>query len=69
MCETKHIIFDDDIIEIMYNNNLSFKPYLVRFTNYSNESYEMRADVADLFSIIEGFLAAVDEEKNLKPQA
>jgi hypothetical protein len=63
MCETKHIIFDDDIIEIMYNKNLSCKPYLIRFTNYSNESYEMRADVADLFSIIENILSTVDEKK------
>lgn len=49
---TKQLIaFDDDIIEIIHNNSLSKKPYLIRFTNYSDQRYEMRADDQDLIEL------------------
>lgn len=42
------IVWEDDIIEIFYNANLSNKPYLIRLSNYHNMIYEIRADHSDL---------------------
>jgi hypothetical protein len=48
MTKLKTIILENDIIEILYNKNLTNKPYLLRLVNYNNELYEMRADADDL---------------------
>lgn len=48
MTKLKTIILENDIIEILYNKNLTNKPYLLRLINYNNELYEMRADADDL---------------------
>ena len=42
------IVWEDDIIEIFYNANLSNKPYLIRLSNYHNMVYEIRADHSDV---------------------
>lgn len=42
------IVWEDDIIEIFYNANLSNKPYLIRLSNYDNIVYEIRADHSDI---------------------
>ena len=42
------IVWEDDIIEIFYNANLSNKPYLIRLSNYNNIVYEIRADHSDI---------------------
>jgi hypothetical protein len=42
------IVWEDDIIEIFYNANLSKKPYLIRLSNYHNMVYEIRADHSDI---------------------
>lgn len=42
------IVWEDDIIEIFYNANLSNKPYLIRLSNYHNMVYEIRADHSDI---------------------
>ena len=36
------IVLDQDAVEILSNENLFYKPYLLRLTNYNNERYEMR---------------------------
>lgn len=48
MTKLRTIVLEKDIIEILYNENLKKKPYLLRFINYDNESYEIRADENDL---------------------
>lgn len=42
------IVLDEDAIEILVNENLLYKPYLLRLTNYGNERYEMRLSGDDL---------------------
>lgn len=42
------ILFEDNVIEILYNKFLSKNPYLIRFFNYDGEVYEMRASKNDL---------------------
>lgn len=42
------IVFEDDIIEIFYNPNLSKNPYLIRFINYYNMRYEIRTNEKDI---------------------
>lgn len=42
------IVLDDDAIEILANENLLYKPYMVRLSNYSHERYEMRLSKDDL---------------------
>lgn len=48
MSKLKTIVLEHDIVEILYNENLSRQPYLFRLVNYNNELYEMRADENDL---------------------
>ena len=48
MIDSKILIFEDDVLEIFYNELLSKKPYLIRMTNFSNEVYELRVDEEDL---------------------
>ena len=42
------ILLENDIIEILYNENLSKNPYLIRLINFNNERYEIRASQEDL---------------------
>lgn len=42
------IVLEDDIIEIFYNSRLSHNPYLIRFTNYDDMTYEIRASENDI---------------------
>lgn len=49
------IVLDQDAIEILSNENLFYKPYLLRLTNYNNERYEMRLSGDDL-KILADFL-------------
>lgn len=56
MTKLRTIVLEKDIIEILYNENLKKKPYLLRFINYNNERYELRADeneLKELSAIIE----------------
>lgn len=49
----------DDMVELLYNNNLRNKPYMVRLTNFSNEQYEMvlsRKDIEHLADFLKDFL-------------
>lgn len=48
MTKLRTIVLENDVVEILYNKNLSKKPYLFRLVNYNNELYEMRADENDL---------------------
>jgi hypothetical protein len=44
----KVLILEDDVIDIYYNSSLKKKPYLIKLTNYDNETYELRCDEEDL---------------------
>ena len=46
--KSKLIVLDQDAVEILANENLLYKPYLLRLTNYGNERYEMRLSGDDL---------------------
>lgn len=48
MTRIKTIVLYEDIIEIHHNENLTHNPYLVRFSNFSGETYEMRLDEENL---------------------
>lgn len=39
---------DQDIVELLTNQNLSYRKHLVRLTNYSNERYELRLTTEEL---------------------
>lgn len=54
------IVWEDDIIEIFYNSNLSNNPYLIRFTNYHNMRYEIRANENDIKELSEILNKIVD---------
>lgn len=60
MTKLRTIVLEKDIIEILYNEHLKNKPYLLRFINYNNELYEMRADeneLKELSAIIDDIFA------------
>lgn len=47
--KSKLIVLDQDAIEILVNDNLLYKPYMVRLSNtYNHERYEMRLSKDDL---------------------
>ena len=49
----------DDVVELLYNDNLRDKPYMMRLTNFSNERYEMvlsRKDIEHLADFINKYL-------------
>lgn len=39
---------DQDIVELLTNQNLSYRKHLIRLTNYSNERYELRSTTEEL---------------------
>jgi hypothetical protein len=45
------IILDDLVIDILYNKNLKYNPYLVRFTDFDYNLFEFRANDADLLDL------------------
>ena len=55
------IVLDQDAVEILANENLLYKPYLLRLTNYNNERYEMRLSGDDL-KVLADFLNQFVEE-------
>lgn len=59
--QTKYIMFENDIITIMYNEILKNKPYLIRLNNYDNEQYEIRMskeEIDDFLKFIYTFKGA-----------
>lgn len=43
-----YILTKDDIVEILHNDLLKDRPYLVRFYNYDGEKYEVRMNQEDI---------------------
>jgi hypothetical protein len=50
---TQYILTDNDILEILYNDMIKDRPYLLRFYNYDNEKYEIRMTKNDIEIFIE----------------
>ena len=49
----------NDMIDILYNPDLSHRPYLLRLTNFSNERYELRLDneqMNDLYNFLGDYI-------------
>ena len=42
------VVFEKDTVELLLNDQLSNRPYLLRFTNDYNERYEMRCGKDEL---------------------
>lgn len=49
---TQYIVLEDNVISIMYNDILKKKPFLIRFNNYNNETYEIRVEKKDIEKLI-----------------
>lgn len=52
---------DQDIVELLTNQNLSYRKHLVRLTNYSNERYELRSTTEEL-TVLADFIYAYLEK-------
>lgn len=50
---TTYILTENDIIEILHNDLLKDRPYLIRFYNYDGEKYETRMNKEDIDFFIE----------------
>ena len=62
--KSKLIVLDQDAVEILANENLRYKPYMVRLTNYSHERYEMRLsgdELVELADFLNSYLQNIKE--------
>lgn len=48
-----YILTNNDIVEILYNDMLKDRPYLLRFYNYHGEKYEIRMNQSDIDQFVE----------------
>lgn len=62
---TTYILTENDIIEILHNDLLKDRPYLIRFYNYDGEKYETRMNKEDIDFFIE-LLKDIKEDVWLK---
>lgn len=60
MFKSKHIIFDDDVIEIMRNDFITNKCFLIRLAGWNN-TYEMRASEEELRQLSECLISFIKE--------
>lgn len=64
---TKKLLgLSEDIVEVLYNDVVSSKPFLIRLSNYSNEKYDIRLDLYELESLCESLLFMINNHKRLK---
>lgn len=61
MVTSKTIVFDDAVVDILKNDMLSFKPFLVRINGY-NVNYEMRFSEDDMKVFAESLTLMVTNE-------
>lgn len=61
MVTSKTIVFDDAVVDILRNDMLSFKPFLVRINGY-NVNYEMRFSEDDMKVFAESLTLMVTNE-------
>lgn len=63
MNEIKTILFDNDIVEIHKNPNLTVRPYLIRLSGWNNH-YEIRMSKIELKGLVEILNNCLIDEKN-----
>lgn len=61
MAKSQTIIFEDDTIELMKNNVISSRPYLVRLTGWNNY-YDFRSSKDDLRNLAKAILLFTEEQ-------
>lgn len=61
MIKSQSIIFQDDTIELMKNDVISSRQYLMRLTGWNNY-YDFRASEEDLRDLVESILNFVNKE-------
>lgn len=63
MIKSKFIEFENDTIELMKNDSISSRPYLIRLTGWNNY-YDFRADEKTLRTLAEYILSFIEDESN-----
>lgn len=59
---SKTIVFDDAVVDILKNDMLSLRPFLIRINGY-NSNYEMRFSEEDMKVFAESLLLMVTNER------
>ena len=62
MVTSKTIVFDDAVVDILKNDMLSLRPFLIRVNGY-NSNYEMRFSEEDMKVFAESLLLMVTNER------
>lgn len=62
MVTSKTIVFDDAVVDILKNDMLSLRPFLIRINGY-NSNYEMRFSEEDIKVFAESLLLMVTNER------
>lgn len=62
MVTSKTIVFDDAVVDILKNDMLSLRPFLIRIHEY-NSNYEMRFSEEDMKVFAESLLLMVTNEQ------
>lgn len=62
MVTSKTIVFDDAIVDILKNDILSLRPFLVRINGY-NSNYEIRLSESDIVGLAQTLLHMVKDER------
>lgn len=60
MIQSQTIILENDTIELMKNDIISSRPYLIRLTGWNNY-YDLRASEEDLKGLAESILSFIDK--------
>ena len=61
MIKSQTLFFEDDTIELMKNNNLSTRQYLIRLTGWNNY-YDFRASKEDLKTVADSILSFIEQK-------
>jgi len=63
MIKTQTIILTDDTIELMHNDMLSSRPYLLRLTGWNN-FYDLRLSSEDLANLADSIKFFIKDDTN-----
>lgn len=50
--KTESLDLTNDIVEILHNPMLKYRPFLLRLINFNNEKYELRLDYVSLQELV-----------------
>jgi hypothetical protein len=51
--KTETLDLTNDVVEILHNPMLKYRPFLLRLINFNNEKYELRLDYGSLQELID----------------